>query len=115
MITVTKKEEVFQILLQLIKTKLFAIYTPGFWQEIDTKTLEELEEKTSSNHIKLRVEEINNRELRKKRFKTYQISDLEDYSKIKEFFETLKSLKKNGEDTVFRQIFSYTDVEQTLE
>ena len=118
MITVTKKEEVFQVLLQLIKTKLFAIYTPGFWQEIDTKTLEELEEETSSNHINLHVEEINNRELgmKKKRFKTYQISDLEDYSKIKDFFETLKSMKKNDrEDTVFRLNLTYNEMEQTLE
>ena len=62
MITVTKKK-VFQILLQLIKTELFAILIPGFWQDFETKTLKELEERTSSNHINLHVEEINNREL----------------------------------------------------
>ena len=83
MITVTKKEEVFQVLLQLIKTKLFAIYTQGFWQEIDNKTLEELEEKTSSNHIKLHVEEINNRELGMKK---------KDLKHIK--YQTLKTVRK---------------------
>ena len=83
MITVTKKEEVFQVLLQLIKTKLFAIYTQGFRQEIDNKTLEELEEKTSSNHIKLHVEEINNRELGMKK---------KDLKHIK--YQTLKTVRK---------------------
>ena len=83
MITVTKKEEVIQILLQLIKTELFAIYTPGFWQELDTKTLEELEEETSSNHINLHVEENNNRELGMKK---------KDFKHIK--YQTLKTVRK---------------------
>ena len=39
MITVTKKEKVFQILIQLIKTEVFAILTPDFCQDFETKTL----------------------------------------------------------------------------
>ena len=90
---------------------------PGFCQDFETKTLKELEEGTRSNHINLHVEEINNRELGiKKIIKTYQISDLEVYSEIKDFFEILKSMKENDlQDTVFRRNLKYDEVYQILE